>query len=146
MYFAFYKNLDSKLLQKYHLQDKVFLEYRTNPNHQVEVHYANDKERLKFIREDMEHMYEGIFVKSFDMFFGEMIEYYIGEETPNGAKISEKGRITTYETYDEEEKCRYSLLNQMIVSNLLQEDADLYQSMKRYSEYEEITKAIFKLL
>lgn len=146
MYFAFYKNLDSKLLQKYHLHDKAFLEYRTNPNHSVEVHYTKEADASKLIGEEMEHMYEGIFVKSFDMFFGEMILYYIGEETPNGAKIVENGRLTMYEAYEEEEKSRYSLLNQMLVSNTLQDDGDLYQSMKRYLEYEEITKAVFRIL
>ena len=146
MNFAFYKKLDHELVMKYHLYDKVFLEYRTKPENHVVIHYSRDEDGQEFIVEDMPDVYDGIFVKSFVVFFGEMIQYYITEEHGNKVEVTESNRIMGNDMYSKEDESRYNLLNQMLISNTLQEEASLFHMMKQYAGYEEVTQKVFKLL
>ncbi len=146
MYFAFYKKLHPDLVLKYHLYDKVFLEYRANPHSHVVLHYSRDEDGDDFIKEDMLDVYGGIFVKDFVMFFGETIQYYISEEHQNEVEVTESNRVVNNDVYNKNDDSRYNLLNQMLISNTLQEDDELYRAMKQYAEYEEVTQRVFKLL
>lgn len=146
MLFAFYKRLAPELVLKYHLYDKVFLEYRANPHSHVVLHYSRDEDGDTFLTEDMLDVYDGIFVKSFVMFFGEEIQYYISEEYGNEVEVTESSRIVNNDVYNKNDESRYTLLNQMLISSTLQEDAELYQTMKKYAALEEMTQNEFKLL
>lgn len=146
MNFAFYKRLDQELLLKYHLYDKVFLEYRANPHSHVCIHYSRDEDGENFIKEDMLDIYDGIFVKSFIMFFGETIQYYISEEYEGKVQVSESNRIVNNDVYSKNDGSRYSLLNQMLISNTLMDETTLYHSMKEYKGFHEVTQQIFKVL
>ncbi len=146
MLFAFYKRLSPDLVLKYHLYDKVFLEYRTNPHSHVVLHYSRDEDGDAFLTEDMLDVYDGIFVKAFTMFFGEAIQYYISEEYGNEVEVTESNRVVNNDVYNKDDESRYNLLNQMLISNTLQEEAELYQAMKKYAGYEELTQKVFKLL
>lgn len=146
MLFAFYKRLAPELVLKYHLYDKVFLEYRTNPHSHVVLHYSRDEDGDTFLQEDMLDVYDGIFVKSFVMFFGEAIQYYISEEYGNEVEVTESNRIVNNDVYNKNDESRYNLLNQMLISNTLQEETELYQAMKQYAGFDEVTQKVFKLL
>ena len=146
MLFAFFKRLSPDLVLKYHLYDKVFLEYRTNPHSHVVLHYSRDEDGDAFLTEDMLDVYDGIFVKTFTMFFGEAIQYYISEEYGNEVEVSESNRVVNNDVYNKDDESRYNLLNQMLISNTLQEEAELYQIMKKYAGYEEMTQKVFKIL
>lgn len=146
MHFAFYKRLNQELVLKYHLYDKVFLEYRANPHSHVMLHYSRDEDGENFIKEDMLDVYDGIFVKSFVMFFGEAVQYYISEEHDNEIQVAESSRIVNNDVYNKNDVSRYNLLNQMLISNTLQEEQELYKAMKQYAGYDDVTKNIFKLL
>ena len=146
MLFAFFKRLAPELVLKYHLYDKVFLEYRTNPHSHVVLHYSRDEDGDAFLQEDMLDVYDGIFVKTFVMFFGEVIQYYISEEHGNEVEVTQSNRIVNNDVYNKNDESRYNLLNQMLISNTLQEEEELYQAMKQYAGLEEVTQKVFKLL
>lgn len=146
MHFAFYKRLSPELVLKYHLYDKVYLEYRTNPHSHVMLHYSRDEDGENFIKEDMLDVYDGIFVKSFVMFFGEAVQYYISEEHANEIEVTESSRIVNNDVYNKNDDSRYNLLNQMLISNTLQDENEMYRAMKQYAGYDEVTKRVFKLL
>ena len=146
MNFAFYKNLSKALVMKYHLYDKIFLEFRTNPKNHVVLHYSREEDGENFIKEDMTDVYDGIFVRQFVMFFGDSIQYYISKERGNQVDVTECLRITNNDVYSEKDESRYNLLNQMLISNTLQDEQSLYQSMKTYKGFDEVTKKVFKLL
>lgn len=146
MNFAFYKKLDKRLVQKYHLYDKVFLEYRTSPKKHVVLHYSRDEDGENFVKEDMPDVYDGIFVKQFVLFFGEMVQYYISEEYGNQVEVTQSSRITSNDVYAQQDESRYNLLNQMLMSSALQDDKSLYHNMKQYAGFDEVTKKVFKLL
>lgn len=146
MLFAFYKRLAPELVLKYHLYDKVFLEYRTNPHSHVVLHYSRDEDGDVFLQEDMLDVYDGIFVKTFVMFFGEAIQYYISEEYGNEVEVTESNRIVNNDVYNKHDESRYTLLNQMLISHTLQEEAELHEAMKQYAGLDEMTQKVFKLL
>lgn len=146
MLFAFYKRLAPELVLKYHLYDKVFLEYRTNPHSHVVLHFSRDEDGDAFLQEDMLDVYDGIFVKTFVMFFGEAIQYYISEEYGNEVEVTESNRIVNNDVYNKHDDSRYTLLNQMLISYTLQEDEELYEAMKQYAGLDEMTQKVFKLL
>lgn len=145
MFFEFYKQLAPELVQKYHFYDKVFLEYRTNPYSHVVLHYSSDEDGDTFKQEDMIDVYDGIFVKAFVMFFGESIQYYISEEYGNEVEVTESNRIVNNDVFSIKEESRYYLLNQMLISNTLQEEEELYQTMKTYAKHEEVTQKVFQI-
>lgn len=146
MYFAFYKKVDKELILKYHLYDKVFIEYYTDPKKRVILHYSSDEDGEEFVTEEMTNVFDGIFVKSFVMFFGELIQYYFSEEGENQIKVSETERITNSDVYSEKDVSRYNLINQMLISNTLQDEEMLQRNMKQYKELEQITKKGFDIL
>ena len=110
------------------------------------LHYSRDEDGDAFLEEDMLDVYDGIFVKTFVMFFGEAIQYYISEEYGNEVEVTESNRIVNNDVYNKNDESRYNLLNQMLISNTLQEEAELYQTMKQYANLEEETPKVVKLL
>lgn len=146
MHFAFFKKLNQDLVLKYHLYDKVFLEYRTGPHSHVVLNYSRDEDGENFIKEDMPDVYDGIFVKAFVMFFGETIQYYISEEYSGQVQVTESNRIVNNDVYNKDDESRYNLLNQMLISNTLMDEGNLYRAMKQYAGYNEVTQRVFKLL
>ena len=41
---------------------------------------------------------------------------------------------------------RYNLINQMLISETLSDEVSMFQTMKQYAGYDEVTKKVFKLL
>jgi hypothetical protein len=146
MNFAFYKKLDHRLVLKYHFYDKMFLEFRTNPRKHVILHYSRDEDGEQFIAEDMPEVYDGIFVKSFVMFFGEMVQYYISEEYANEVQVTESSRFVNNDVYSQMDESRYSMLNQMMISYTLQDEEELTRSMREYVDTLEASERLFRLL
>ena len=146
MFFAFYKKLNDSLISKYHLHDKVFLEYRTNPDKHVVINYSRDEDGNEFITEDMSNVYDGVFVKTFVMFFGEMVQYYIYEEYDGQTNIMKSNRINNNSIYNIKDESRYNLINQMLMSEVLKDQESLKNNMERYCLLSDITSNSFKIL
>lgn len=144
--FAFYRRLDQALIKKYHLYDKIFLEYRADPRSHVTLHYSRDEDGENFVEEDMTDVYYGIFVKPFVLFFGESVQYYITVEKNNQVEVTESSRITYSEISAGEDDSRYGLINQMAMSETLLDDAALKKNMEQYAEYDSAAKTLFGLL
>lgn len=141
MYFDFYQHLPESLKRRHLLHDKVFLEYRGNPAHRVRLAYSLVREedgsaQPAFWREavdaypcaekesweDMEQMYEGIFVKAFVVFKGEKVLWRIREEDEGQLVYAGEGRLGALES-GEGESSRFGLLNQMGKYDLGQEES-----------------------
>ncbi len=142
----FFAELDYRLVQKYHLYDKMFLQYKTKPKTHVVLHYSRDEDGDDFTAEDMTEVYAGIYVKPFVMFFGEMIRYYITEEDNNKVDIKKSNRLTFSNVYGDNDRSRYNLINEMIISNTLADDESLFDNIRDYEKYDSLTKHIFKLM
>lgn len=146
MYFDFFARLDYRLLEKYFLYDKAFLQYESTPGAHVVLHYSRDEDGEEFNSEDMVEMYDGIYVKTFVIFFGELIRYYITEEHDNSIEVKESNRLTYNNIPGDNDHSRYNLINEMIISDTLSDETTLKSNIDEYKRLDAATKRLFKLI
>ena len=146
MYFDFFARLDYRLLEKYFLYDKAFLQYESTPGTHVVLHYSRDEDGEEFNSEDMVEMYDGIYVKTFVIFFGELIRYYITEEHDNSIEVKESNRLTCNNIPGDNDHSRYNLINEMIISDTLSDETTLKSNVDEYKRLDAATKQLFKLI
>lgn len=146
MYFDFFARLDYRLLEKYFLYDKAFLQYESTLGTHVVLHYSRDEDGEEFNSEDMVEMYDGIYVKTFVIFFGEMIRYYITEEHDNSIEVKESNRLTCNNIPGDNDHSRYNLINEMIISDTLSDETTLKSNIDEYKRLDAATKQLFKLI
>lgn len=146
MYFDFFARLDYRLLKKYFIYDKAFLQYESTPGAHVVLHYSRDEDGEEFNSEDMVEMYDGIYVKAFVIFFGELIRYYITEEHDNSIEVKESNRLTCNNIQGDNDHSRYNLINEMIISDTLSDETTLKSNIDEYKRLDAATKQLFKLI
>lgn len=146
MYFDFFARLDYRLLKKYFIYDKAFLQYESTPGTHVVLHYSRDEDGEEFNSEDMVEMYDGIYVKTFVIFFGELIRYYITEEHDNSIEVKESNRLTCNNIPGDNDHSRYNLINEMIISDTLSDETTLKSNIDEYKRLDAATKQLFKLI
>lgn len=146
MYFDFFARLDYRLLEKYFIYDKAFLQYESTPGTHVVLHYSRDEDGEEFNSEDMVEMYDGIYVKTFVIFFGELIRYYITEEHDNSIEVKESNRLTCNSIPGDNDHSRYNLINEMIISDTLSDETTLKSNIDEYKRLDAATKQLFKLI
>lgn len=146
MYFDFFAKLDYRLLKKYFIYDKAFLQYESTPGAHVVLHYSRDEDGEEFNTEDMVEMYDGIYVKTFVIFFGELIRYYITEEHDNSIEAKESNRLTCNNIPGDNDHSRYDLINEMIISDTLSDETTLKSNIDEYKRLDAATKQLFKLI
>ena len=146
MYFDFFARLDYRLLKKYFIYDKAFLQYESTPGAHVVLHYSLDEDGEEFNSEDMVEMYDGIYVKAFVIFFGELIRYYITEEHDNSIEVKESNRLTCNNIPGNNDHSRYNLINEMIISDTLSDETTLKSNIDEYKRLDAATKQLFKLI
>ncbi len=146
MYFDFFARLDYRLLEKYFIYDKAFLQYESTPGAHVVLHYSRDEDGEEFNSEDMVEMYDGIYVKTFVIFFGELIRYYITEEHDNSIEVKESNRLTCSNIPGDNDHSRYDLINEMIISDTLSDETTLKSNIDEYKRLDAATKRLFKLI
>lgn len=146
MYFDFFARLDYRLLEKYFIYDKAFLQYESTPGTHVVLHYSRDEDGEEFNSEDMVEMYDGIYVKTFVIFFGELIRYYITEEHDNSIEVKESNCLTCNNIPGDNDHSRYNLINEMIISDTLSDETTLKSNIDEYKRLDAATKQLFKLI
>ena len=146
MYFDFFARFDYRLLKKYFIYDKAFLQYESTPGAHVVLHYSRDEDGEEFNSEDMVEMYDGIYVKAFVIFFGELIRYYITEEHDNSIEVKESNRLTCSNIPGDNDHSRYNLINEMIISDTLSDETTLKSNIDEYKRLDAATKQLFKLI
>lgn len=144
-FFPFYKNLPQEFAEKYMYYDKTFLEYRTVPDTRVVISYGK-REDGNYMECDMTRMYSGIFVKSFLLFFGEEVPYYIKEEEQGELVVTESGHIQNSEIYPGSEDSRYHLLNDMIMSWRMKDGTTVERIMEQYQKLDKLSKDTFTVI
>ena len=137
--FAFYSKLDPRLLVKYQLYDKTFLEYHGAPGQQMMVSWSRDG--VHFCDEELPEMYEGIYVKAFVLFADEEITYriYVKDQKES---VMDQATLKP-DPLMEHAKGRYSRLNDMEQNLKENRTKALFDQMKEYQCLDEMTKIMF---
>ncbi len=148
IFFVFFNEFVDILPELAVYDDKTIVEYRTDPNNKVILHYIieSDNDEPGYHTEEMRDMYGGVFSKEFILFFGENLQYYITEEKNGKEFLTFSDSISISDAIAERRESRYSLLNDMVVSKALQDDDTLMQLMQEYVEAECFTEAVFNCL
>lgn len=143
--FAFYRTLPEKLVRKYLYYDTIFLEYRTIPDARVMVCFLPER-NLDYKEYEMKQMYDGIYVREFQIFYGEKIPYYIKEEQNGEWIVTESGQLQNQELCTSAEGSRYDLLNDMMVSWHMKDEVTLLKRLETYERQDKLVKERFHIV
>lgn len=128
------------------MDDRCYIEYRGKEDSKVVLHYIierTDKEEKEYRKEEMIHMYGGIYVKSFVIFYGEKVRYYITEEDGRQEKQTQSGLLQREEMSDKNEDNRFRFVNHMIISKDMH-DYETYEKLSEEYAYKDyLVKKLF---
>ena len=145
MVFAFFRNLDQSVLQPYQLDDKTFVEYHGSPESSVTLYYSLDTglgTEPEYKSEPLRNIYEGIFVKTFTLFYGETLRYYFQTEDRDGVHKTEEKVLTMNQT-DERASSKYLLINQILCARKLEKEPEVKEKLSRYLRQEQYVSEMF---
>lgn len=124
------------------LEDKVLIEYRTNPANRVTLHYTyrygGKRKQLDF---PMRNVCHGIFVKEVVLFEEESIEYVISEEGGGKSVVSDKVVLNGEGLYHNSNS-RFGRINAIIAAR---RDEDKEKTLELLNEYVKDSFAISQL-
>lgn len=92
--------------------------------------------------EPLKNMYEGIFTKTFTLFYGETLHYYFKVEH-GGRTQKTSERVITMNHVDGTSVSKYQLLNQMLSARHLDKEKEVTARMKQYLRQEQYAKEMF---
>lgn len=147
MVFPFFREFYGKVSLPVHILDEYYVEYITNPEYEVKIHYSisSSYETGEYITETMRDIFCGIRVKEFVLFQDEVLQYYISEMRPEGEKVMEEVSVNFDETMDHDRAgSRYHMLNMMMIAQEMNEEGTLIDLMKEYVELKECVNILFK--
>ncbi len=147
--FGFMKRLLERLGQPYLLEDKYFVEYRTNPNHKVVIHYVVETGREKSCNYVAERLYPvepGIFVKEFTLFYGDRLTWFVTETDAEGKESSTADRSYTENAYEElVTGSKYACIYEMARTQEEHHVQMLELKMQEYSKKQYLVESLFGL-
>lgn len=143
--FSFYRKFAESFSLPYRVADKTVIEYHTNPGHRVVIHYAME-DSTDFIAMDMKNVYEGIFVKTFILFYGEKLQYYITEENGTEETATESCCIEGSMVSQKYPEGRYEMLNEMLACRQLHDMKSLDKHLHLYGINDVVVGQLFKPL
>ena len=153
--FAFFKELSDYLPQLHYIQDKTFVEYKAKQNGKVKLHYLIDEiQELEPIEqeaqmiyhcEEMKQVMDGIYVKDFTLFQGELLQYYITEEIDGQETITFSDSIQgAYE--GERTGERFGQLNDVIISMSVKDEVAEKKLLEEYLFKDYCVREIFRTI
>lgn len=147
MVFPFFREFYGKVSLPVHILDECYVEYITNPEYEVKIHYSisSSYETGEYVTETMRDIFCGIRIKEFVLFQDEVLRYYISEVRPEGEKVIKEVSVSFDETMDYERTgSRYHMLNLMMIAQEMNEEGTLIDLMKEYVEIKECVNMLFK--
>ncbi|MBR1627685.1 MAG: hypothetical protein IJ679_00260 [Lachnospiraceae bacterium] len=142
-YFAFFKDVDHRLVVKYHLYDKTFVEYRGKTGERLLIRYRVNDGASETL--EMTEMYPGIYVRLFVLFFGDRLTYTIVKAADQREVLMEDGLHYT-STVNETGDSRYERINAMQSAFLYSNEKQLLEDMKEYERLDSVTEMLFSML
>ncbi len=130
--------------------DKVYVQYCTDPKNTVTICYEyheQGQEAGKYIVEDMNNAFGGIFVKAFTLFANEEVRYHITEKNGYMETITD-GQTLTCPEADTEKAPENALawINRMITMAQADADMQLEESMEAFESRRYMSRKLFKMI
>ena len=122
------------------------IEYRGNAGSKVVLHYVFEREDAgqgEYLTEEMKHIYGGIFVKSFLLFYGERIRYYITEEDGRQENLTKSSVLECAEPRSANENSRYELINNLAIAKSMGDEKTFVKLAQEFDRKKHLTEALF---
>ncbi|MCR4960587.1 MAG: DUF5717 family protein [Lachnospiraceae bacterium] len=150
IYFSYFKEFMEQGIDEINrFSDKTFVEYKTDPGKRVMIHYIiehDEDSKGEYITEEMKDMYGGVHVKSFILFFGENLQYYITEEGDDGEEqLTESGNIQKSDIGSDIQASRFSEINDIVIAHTLQDYETAEHLIYEYRRKEFIINSVFTM-
>ena len=145
--FAFFRKLPPELLSPYQLDDKTFVECHAAPGVRVTLFYRLDTglgTESEYKCEPLKEMYQGIFVRTFTLFYGETLQYYFQIDQGEESKKTPE-RVVTMKKIEGTSGSKYQMLNQILSARRLDKIQEVTDSLKDYLRQEQYVKTMFTI-
>ena len=148
IYFPFFIEFEDLLPEMVQFTDKTMLEYRTKRGSHCFVHYrlsADSDNDYKSV--EMREMYDGIYVASFVLFFGEQLQYYITEDNEGKeGTLTESGTIQKSDIIKSQTGSRFSYINDIMIGETLQDYDTVDKLLLEFSKKRFVCDRLFTAL
>ena len=121
------------------------MEYHADPKAKVTLFYALDTGlgmEPEYKSEPLRNVYQGIFTKTFTLFYGETLHYYFQIEQDGKVKKTSE-RVLTMNKVEGAPFSKYQMLNQILSARRLDKDSEVLTKMKQYLRQEQYVKEMF---
>ncbi|MCR4591025.1 MAG: DUF5717 family protein [Lachnospiraceae bacterium] len=127
--------------------DRTFVEYMTDPEKKVMINYriSDDMDDVgEFRADNMDENYQGVYSSDFVLFYGEKLQYYITEENENGREPVRSELLERDVTRGGRTDSRYDMINDMLLSESVNDDLSLNDLMEQYMKLTETVEEFFE--
>lgn len=139
--FPFFKEFKKYLTIPEQMYNKYYVEYNTNPEYKVTIHYCLNGE--EFIAESMKDICYGCFIKEFILFADETLQYYITEEWYGQETITESTEIKLAQENIEADETKYCQINLMVTAKELNDTTTVECMLKQYIKADATAARLF---
>ncbi|MCR4745382.1 MAG: DUF5717 family protein [Lachnospiraceae bacterium] len=129
--------------------DRVFVEYHTDPKKQPLLHYRITDEMNSegvFRSEQMKTVIDGVYIRNFVLFYGERLQYYITEENDGEGELVLSRTVEAAEIEDVGSDSRFKMINSLILSYSLGDEKSTENLMNLYLEKSAAVEREFSLI
>ena len=144
--FDFFKSYEKWFNISYNILDKTTIEYRTEPGSKIIINYYIDKgnfEHKEYVSDEMKQVFQGMYIKSFTVFYGEKINYSITKVSGDDTLIDESAEHILDDRGVETNTSRYGRLNDILVCRDLKEESIVSNLSLDYYVDNELVKKLF---
>lgn len=131
------------------MQDRTYIEYHGKPDSRVILHYVlekNGEEDKEYKKEEMERVYEGIYIHSFVLFEGEKVSYYITEENGRQESLTRSDVLAVGEKELTHASPRFKMLNSMMEARSKQDDVAYVKLTENYMQKSFVAERLFTVI
>ena len=125
--------------------DKTIIGYHAKRGSSVRIHYIREQEEGEegdYTTEDMHEVYDGFFVRTFVLFFGERLQYYISQSEGGREQLTDSGTLSRSDIGTAADN-RFNDINNIMIARNLQDYDTVDTLLKEYYRRDYIVSNLF---
>lgn len=145
--FDFYKQFTKWFAVSDRILDKTTIVYRAEPQDKVLISYyleTGNNEEKEYTTEEMKCCFTGMYTKSFTLFYGEKLNYYITEISDGESRVTESKDHQLDDRNVEASQSRYGMLNDILMCMEMKQEGMISELAGKYYVNNELVKHLFR--